>query len=355
MINIQYLHSHHLDGICQAWKEAAKVLVEKKTTTKKYAYTQKYADGTSQTFLYDTLKDKIYGSCELILESLIPDDTFFDTNFEVSCGLLKEELDFVFTDIWTYVGKDWSQVKEDADRCDNNKKDTCLYFYVYNALKEPFEELYKYMQELMQDMVFTELNIRTCPYCNRQYTFTLKPNKKGEPHTSPEFDHFYPKSLYPTLAISFYNLVPSCHCCNHGKGQKRLHINPYEKGFQGDFCIVNKDGYRLNIKEVLDIKDEKDIYVGYNGTLDEREDVRILGLDQLYTMHSDYIQEIIDNVNDYNEASANGLIDSFQGIYNTPQQIYDFVWGRHLELAEQELRPLSKFTKDILEQVGVKR
>lgn len=355
MISILTLHDQKLDGICKAWKDAVKGLVYKKATTKKYSYTQKYSDGTSETFPYDTLKDKIYGSSELILESLIPDDAFFDSNFEVSCGLLKEELDYVFADIWSYVGNKWQQVKSEADRCDHNRKRTCLYTYVYNALNEPFEELYGYMQGLMQDFVFTELNIRTCPYCNRQYTFTLKPNQKGDPNTSPEFDHFYPKSLYPTLAISFYNLVPSCHCCNHGKSQKQLYINPYEKGFQGEFCVVGKDGNRLLLNEVLSIKDEKDIHVGYFGPYEECEDVETLGLNQLYNMHSDYVQEVIDKVNAYTKASVNGLLDSFQGVYNSPQQIYDFLWGKHLELVEQEQRPLSKFTKDILEQVGVKR
>ena len=55
--------------------------------------------------------------------------------------------------------------------------------------------------------IFKELNIRTCPYCNRHYTFTLNKGAKA----APEFDHFYDKADHPLLAVSFYNLVPSCH------------------------------------------------------------------------------------------------------------------------------------------------
>lgn len=33
--------------------------------------------------------------------------------------------------------------------------------------------------------------------------------------------------------------------------------------------------------------------------------------------------------------------------------IHDFVWGKYLNVAEQERRPLSKLTKDILDQMGI--
>ena len=134
-----------------------------------------------------------------------------------------------------------------------------------------------------------------------------------------------------------------------------MHINPYDYRFQGGFYLQDEQGNRMNTNDILSIKDEANIYVGYDGPFEEREDVKTLGLDQLYSMHSDYVQEIIDKVNAYNRASREGLADSFQGIFHTPEQVYDFVWGRHLELAEQEKRPLSKFTKDLLEQMGVKR
>lgn len=50
-----------------------------------------------------------------------------------------------------------------------------------------------------------------------------------------------------------------------------------------------------------------------------------------------------------------GLVDLFQGVYQNRGEVFDFVWGRHLELAELENRPLSRFTKDLLEQMKVRR
>lgn len=72
----------------------------------------------------------------------------------------------------------------------------------------------------------------TCTYCNRQYTITLK--KDGEFSTRPQFDHWFPKSVFPLLALSFYNLIPSCSICNSSaKGEQIFSfeelIHPYKR------------------------------------------------------------------------------------------------------------------------------
>ena len=56
------------------------------------------------------------------------------------------------------------------------------------------------------------LNIDVCPYCNRQYIFTIH---KG--NGRPQIDHFYPQEEYPYLSCSLYNFIPSCAQCNHQK------------------------------------------------------------------------------------------------------------------------------------------
>jgi hypothetical protein len=43
-----------------------------------------------------------------------------------------------------------------------------------------------------------------------EVTFTLNKSKE----LMPEIDHFYPKDKYPFLAVSFFNLIPSCLTCN---------------------------------------------------------------------------------------------------------------------------------------------
>lgn len=82
-----------------------------------------------------------------------------------------------------------------------------------------------------------ERNLEVCPYCGRQKTVMAE--EKGRPVSKPPIDHFLPKSKYPFLGMSFYNLIPCCTFCNElvNKGDfdplefaplvKKL-LNPYE-------------------------------------------------------------------------------------------------------------------------------
>ncbi|WP_313242143.1 hypothetical protein [Stutzerimonas nitrititolerans] len=69
---------------------------------------------------------------------------------------------------------------------------------------------------------------RICPYCNHAYAFTLQ-SVNGD--FRPTLDHFYFKDEYPHLALTLYNLVPSCSSCNSSlKGEadfySKAHLNP---------------------------------------------------------------------------------------------------------------------------------
>src|SRR5690606_28834361 len=72
------------------------------------------------------------------------------------------------------------------------------------------------------------LDQHTCTYCNREYIFIYKKKGKG---MVPQFDHWFAKKDYPLLALSFYNLIPSCATCNTIKSSTpfnlRDHLHPY--------------------------------------------------------------------------------------------------------------------------------
>lgn len=80
----------------------------------------------------------------------------------------------------------------------------------------------------------------TCPYCNEKKINIIKLSKSS---TSADklkayldLDHFYSKSQHPFFALSFFNLIPTCHDCNSGdKGDKpfsiETHVHPYHENF----------------------------------------------------------------------------------------------------------------------------
>lgn len=73
---------------------------------------------------------------------------------------------------------------------------------------------------------------RTCPYCHQSFAFTVVKAPGGKSFR-PTLDHFYDKKSHPYLALSLYNLVPSCHICNSSlKGSenflRKQHLHPFE-------------------------------------------------------------------------------------------------------------------------------
>ena len=246
---------------------------------------------------------------------------------------------------------------------DENKIDELSKESAPQLLSEIMKNLYEDFTQQKVDGVsnahyfFRELNIRTCPYCNRHYTFTLDETVR----VAPEFDHFYDKAKHPLLAVSFYNLVPSCHTCNHVKGNKNVKINPFFSGFKRKFELQNENGERMPLDEI--IKQKKASRIGFGGLddsernnskriEDEQRNIETFGLQELYGLHDDYINEIIEKTIAYNPTVQQTLVEAFQDQAYSPQQVYDFVWGKYLNDAQYQRRPLSKLTKDILEQLG---
>lgn len=62
----------------------------------------------------------------------------------------------------------------------------------------------KLMKEALKNLVY-------CPYCNADMVYAM--DTRGRIARSA-FDHFFPAGRYPFLALSLYNLIPSCHRCN---------------------------------------------------------------------------------------------------------------------------------------------
>lgn len=226
--------------------------------------------------------------------------------------------------------------------------------YPKNLISKLKEVLVPYYEAISREygyQLIDRLNVRTCPYCNRQYVISYEALSKER----PELDHFFPKAKYPMFCLSFYNLIPACHSCNHVKLERMISVNPYENGFNTSFVITDKRGRKLSKSKIFHLT-EKEICLDFkNPTHDEKQNIEVLGLDAVYNKHKDYVKELIDKTMAYDKFAREALIDAFQGAGYHPRQVYDFVWGRHLLDAEHEDRPLSKLTKDILDELEVRR
>lgn len=181
-----------------------------------------------------------------------------------------------------------------------------------------------------------ELNVKVCPYCNRNYTVTIATSKVS---VRPEYDHFYPEALHPSLILSFYNYVPSCPQCNHLKKTKELDVNPWVGYGVGTRPFFRVDTSKGDFPATPTIK-----------VMNPDENTKKLGIKEIYNEHRDYVKEILDKIQAYNPVTYGAIKNDFQGIVHTEAELERIVWGNYIKEEDAGKRPFSKLTTDILEQ-----
>lgn len=259
-------------------------------------------------------------------------------------------------------------------------------------LKEPWDA-YAFIQAL---------NIDVCPYCNRQYIFTIR---KG--NGRPQIDHFYPQEEYPYLSCSLYNFIPSCAQCNHQKSSipnkktdsstQNKHTNfrwkndfaftlyPYTEAFEEanssrqtkknahfrvhySKCQKNEDNYSslddmviadITIKKpALEDKITNSIEAFH---LKELYSCHKLDLKDLFTRYRNYSKSKIDEITklilnekinlddfDLNEKQKNDLYQKIASTYT--KRIKQTILGIPLGAGDKQY-PLRKFKEDVIEQL----
>lgn len=194
-----------------------------------------------------------------------------------------------------------------------------------------------------------KLDIPTCPYCNRMYTKTVvKPSKI----TRPAFDHWYSKSTFPLLALSFYNLIPSCNVCNSSvKGADlfhlKTHFHPYSKSKDPQQQINFKFSYYHKFYSTFKIKIINNNDFSKNST-------ESFKLKEIYETHEDEIVDLRRLRDVYSEKYLEILKKNIlKGTSTSDEEIYRLAFGTHIDETKFDRRPLSKMKKDILEELGI--
>ena len=242
-----------------------------------------------------------------------------------------------------------------------------------------------------------QLDVKVCPFCNRIYTTTLF-NRS----VRPAFDHFYPKSTYPYLAVSLFNLIPICDACNNAKSdhaeifKEKQIIYPYDESFdecfEADFPVhvsfrVLPDGkqpwgvlYGQSEEFTLQFhptsSDGKTLEGRYGGALvpadlDNRfpaenheywerdiNSIKILNLEDLYGTHKNEIMRILRNRYIYNHAAIIYIVKPFLQTknHNTSDaalslEAQNMLYFANLNPKDWGITPLNKLKADILKQM----
>lgn len=255
-----------------------------------------------------------------------------------------------------------------------------------------------------------QLRVKVCPYCNRVYTTTLF----GEYKIRPDFDHFYPQSQYPYLAVSLFNLIPSCSICNRKKGntaevfhkkekkKKYSIIYPYDESFdepqrcisfrvipsKKEVMIGQSDEFTIELQPQkysdklefnntggiltkTDVKTrfehkfksclikEKAVVKSESQFWDRAEaSIELLLIENFYNEHKDEVIALLRNHYQYNQDSIELIMKTLVRVRYpnaTKQDIKlfarDMLYFAFLNHKEWENSPLNKLKSDILDQL----
>jgi hypothetical protein len=204
------------------------------------------------------------------------------------------------------------------------------------------------------------LEVNTCPYCNRQSTYTLGTDTATG--TRPQFDHYINRKCAPYFSLSFYNLIPSCYICNSNlKHDAFFSIDEYTHPYVDDltddvvfsigpdsidFIDGKADAYSLVLvrskftnKPILETDRALKTYADFR-------------LKDLYENHKDYVDELIQKSRTYTAEYIEGLFDSYKGtLFEKKEDVYRMLLSNYFLVDELEKRPLAKLTRDISKEL----
>lgn len=223
-----------------------------------------------------------------------------------------------------------------------------------------------------------KLGVRVCPYCNRNFIDTYTKERKVK--SNVQIDHFYPIDKYPYLGLSLYNLIPSCAICNKAKLNHEVNIiYPYdmiegnygkdakfktsfytnkddifleteenicnEHRYDVDYLLGNSDNFKIEI-DIINVKSQKGKKI--------KNSIELFNLDYLYSLHKDYVRELIKKAVIYNESRITELYKEYGELFNSREELIQIIVGNYVNDEELGKRPLAKLIKDISEDLGIK-
>lgn len=194
------------------------------------------------------------------------------------------------------------------------------------------------------------LDVRTCTYCNRNYTSTVF-KKNGEGLIRPQFDHYFDKANYPLLALSFYNLIPSCSTCNSTlKGKKKFRLDNYLHPYVDNKVENIRFTYFFTGPSSIKVK----IKVITPDSSKEKKTVETFAIEEVYNSHVGILNDILKTKQYFSKRYLEVLkLNLLREVVVSDDEMYRIVFGTEYSSDKFINRPFSKFKKDILTELGV--
>lgn len=269
-----------------------------------------------------------------------------------STGLQKQLFSFLHSNLSTIIKAPPSRLRELISHIS-------FYYHLPNSttgdeLMETLYEAFSYDKFRRSDIapwLVRGLNVKTCLYCNTAYTLVAERDGVfNDTKALLQFDHFYPKSRYPYLSMSFFNLVPVCGNCNLLLNDRSKTVHPYLAPLDDLFTVSLTETSLVqcrlnpNVQPVVDVQLKT---VAHETIFD------CLAIRSRYSHFADIGQEIVWRQSVYTAEYLAELRSTLGKKSFTSDQANRFILGNYCNPSEYHKRPLTKFYADVGKQLGL--
>lgn len=228
------------------------------------------------------------------------------------------------------------------------------------AWKPLLSEVFDY-EALSKQPLFPKLiellGVGVCPYCNRNFTTTVK-KRKTEYHRQNQIDHYLAQSTHPWLAVSLLNFIPSCGNCNHKKSDDDCFVlYPYFEEFGDVYRFRTRPqtgiGYLLGVPGTedsfqIEIEQKPGTFADKTHQAHVENSIHKFGLDVLYReSHNASVRRIFEQRFLLSDAYIDSLCSSFPDYFKTREDVHSMFYLKSIDENELEKEPLAKLTHDI--------
>jgi hypothetical protein len=223
-------------------------------------------------------------------------------------------------------------------------------FFNYDkANLKDFIPLISKLQPKISEFFQENIEVHTCYYCNIDFINTFK--KNNETKNAFTLDHVLEKADYPFLALSLYNLVPSCYVCNSKVKDSKISFDKFSPTNK-DFDFDERVKFKSFISSPnLQIEKEQDFYIklieNYSNKYDKY--IESLNLNDRYDYHKYKVLEMIQKRREYPDSRIKELSDLTK---KTQEEVKQDLFGIYTS-EDLHKRPLSKLIKDISEELDL--
>ncbi|OHE04514.1 hypothetical protein [Sulfurimonas sp. RIFOXYB12_FULL_35_9] len=229
----------------------------------------------------------------------------------------------------------------------SSKTNIMKQFFNYDKKSSSFNAKTSYFQGKISEFFQENIEVHTCYYCNIDFINTFK--KAKETKNAFTLDHVFEKATYPFLALSLYNLVPSCYTCNSKVKDSKIEFNDFSPTSES-FDFNEKVKFKSFItNESLQVEEENDFFIKLIESYDNKYDkyIESLNLNNRYDYHKYKVLEMVNKRKKYPDSRIQELA-VLTG--QSEEEVKQDLFGVYLS-EDLHKRPLSKLIQDISEEL----